>query len=886
MDEEKITESWQSDNADTPVQPEDLLILEDKGDSFVNDPTNSPPISITDDKGMPEGLGGDGKNNHKGRIKSFFVTNKKDIFALFVILLAALLYLSPSLKDGYSFGPTDLGRTLSVLTNLPPSSKPLVHNVINGDIITQGVAWNTLDWKLVHSGHVPLWNDESGTGLPQLLNFESAPFALPSLIGYLFPLNISFLITVLMKLLIAGTGVYFFLRALRASPTASVFAGVSFMLSGPFTGWLGWSISGPLAFIGWISFAALLCYRRTERYKVFGVVLLGLSTAFCIYGGFPEDYVLLAITLIALFLFAGIAFVIRYKKIDFGGIFRIGLGLISGFLLSSPLLLPGISVLRSSVRNVQGADIGLPLKNIALFFAQGYDGLPTTTSTLVHSSYFGSLDYFETASYIGVLAIVFALFAVLALYKRPILIGLAASGAVTFLVIFELGASAPVQHLISDMGLGGVALQRALSLLDFVIAALAGLGLDFFLKNSSLRKIQLKLFASLGAVGLVLVFLWDKATVGTAIVTGTPFSITSVQASAIRQASLLWPTFMLVILLLIDMWLFIGHKDTKVNTKRRIAVSASLLLIIQGGFLIFAGVGINSYSATAYPETAAVEQLQHLVGNSLVGLDGDNENCGTHPVPPCGLRQWEGIGLYPNMNLGYSLSELAMHDPTIPKSYFDAFPVANNDQNGGGTNIFAPAIDSAALARLYGVSYVIIQSPNPIPRGMKYVGSLENNNAVLKVAKVTDSGRFEFVYHTGRDQLVSTRTEKNHSSRRASRRYLSYGKKSVFYSGSHPGDAVYDLSVRAKQSGILYAKITDIAGWHASVNGESVVIKKSAGDLMQISLPKGRDNVVFTYDPALLNIGYYLAILCIILLAGGYLLEQRDYLSRRKTTKA
>ncbi len=820
------------------------------------------------------------------KIKAAFSYREKDILALFVILLAALLYLSPSLKDGYSFGPTDLGRTLSVLTNLPASSGTSVHNVVNGDIITQGVAWNTLDWKLVHSGHVPLWNDESGTGLPQLLNFESAPFALPTLVGYLFPLDISFLITVLVKLLIAGTGVYFLLRFLKTSPAASTFSAVSFMLSGAFTGWLGWSISGPLAFVGWIVLAGLMCYRQKERYRVKGIALLALVTAFCIYGGFPEDYVLMAITLIALFVFGGIAFLIKYRNIDIKGVFLIVGGLLGGFLLSAPLLLPGIGVLKSSVRNVQGADIGLPLKDVALFFAQGYDGFPTTTHTLIHSSYFGSLDYFETASYVGVLAIVFAVLAVFTLYKRPAVVGLIASGIVTFLVVFELGASAPVQHLISDMGLGGVALQRALSLIDFIIAVLAGLGLDFFIKNTHKKPVQIKFLVSLGAVGLILIALWDKSNVGQAVITGTPFSITSSEASAIRQASLLWPTFMLVILLLGDIWLYMGHMDNKVKVTKRIAAFLAFLIVAQGGFLIFAGVGINSYAPTPYPKTEAISDLERLVGNSLVGLDGTNESCGSHPTPPCGLRQWEGIGLYPNMNLGYGLDELAMHDPTIPKAYFDAFPVANNDQNGGGTNLFAPSIDSSALARLYGVLYIIVQPPNPIPKGMKYVASLRHNGVTLKVAEVVNSGRFEFVYGQPPGQLLDVVGAKPASGGdHLARPYRVNEKRTIFYSGSHPSDTVYNLSLTAAKAGILYAKITDISGWHATVNGHSVAIDKSPGDLMEIRLPKGKDNVTFTYAPSLLNAGYWLALVAIVILAGLYILEQSVYRRQSKAKK-
>ncbi len=238
------------------------------------------------------------------------------------------------------------------------------------------------------------------------------------------------------------------------------------------------------------------------------------------------------------------------------------------------------------------------------------------------------------------------------------------------------------------------------------------------------------------------------------------------------------------------------------------------------------------------------------------------------------------------MNLGYGLDELAMHDPTIPKAYFDAFPVANNDQNGGGTNLFAPSIDSSALARLYGVLYIIVQPPNPIPKGMKYVASLRHNGVTLKVAEVVNSGRFEFVYGQPPGQLLDVVGAKPASGGdHLARPYRVNEKRTIFYSGSHPSDTVYNLSLTAAKAGILYAKITDISGWHATVNGHSVAIDKSPGDLMEIRLPKGKDNVTFTYAPSLLNAGYWLALVAIVILAGLYILEQSVYRRQSKAKK-
>ncbi|MGC9156470.1 MAG: hypothetical protein ACP5HZ_12625, partial [Ferrimicrobium sp.] len=255
-----------------------------------------------------------------------------DLVGIGVVVLVALAYLSPALKDGLSFGPAQLGRGLSLLTS--QNHAPPANDVINGDIITQGVAWNTLNWNLVHHGQLPLWNDQSGTGLPQLLNFESAPLALPTLIGYLVPLSISFTMTILIKLLIAGTGAYAVIRLLGARPLVATFAGVTAMLCGSFAGWLGWSVSGPLAWTGWILTAAILLYRAPPGQRGWRYVLLASVTMFCIFGGFPEAYVLMAGSLGLLLVVAAVAIKATHRAVDWHAVARLSVGFGAGLAMS------------------------------------------------------------------------------------------------------------------------------------------------------------------------------------------------------------------------------------------------------------------------------------------------------------------------------------------------------------------------------------------------------------------------------------------------------------------------------------------------------------------------------------------------------------------------
>ena len=91
------------------------------------------------------------------------------------LVTLAVAFVAPALKDGPGFGGfSDLNTTLTALAG---GGHGVVHSETNGDAISQMVSWNALDWRLVHAGHFPLWNDYSVLGMPQFLNFESSASA-------------------------------------------------------------------------------------------------------------------------------------------------------------------------------------------------------------------------------------------------------------------------------------------------------------------------------------------------------------------------------------------------------------------------------------------------------------------------------------------------------------------------------------------------------------------------------------------------------------------------------------------------------------------------------------------------------------------------------------
>ena len=761
-----------------------------------------------------------------------------DLLALAWIVVVAAAYLSPALKDGAAFGPADLGRGLSLLTRILPVAPPL-HNTINGDTITQGVPWNTLDWRLVHHGELPLWNALSGTGMPQMFNFESAPLSFPTIVGYLAPLSASFLVTVAAKLVVAGTGAYVCCRVLGTGPLAGAFGGTSFMLAGAFSGWLGWSVDGPVAWAGWILAACVLAYR--SRGRVREVVLLAVTVAFSLYAGFPESYVLLAIGLGVVLVAAGLATVAARRSVASRGVARLAAGVVAGGLLAAPLLLPGVSLLSGSARNGKDAATGIPLHLAPLLLAQGFYGLPIAGST-----WFGQVNYYETAAYVGVAAIVLALTAAVVHWRRPAVVGLVASVLVGLLVVYQLGAGAPVQHLLSHLGLSAVALQRMQMVLELPVAVLAALGLEAVLRRWRARSVRVALAVSTAAVLAALALMWTKvATARLPPTVNPPLHPPSVATlESLRRSSLIWPTATIVLVLVLLAAASVLAR--RVPDRRAMAAGAAgglALLGAQSAFLLFAGVGLNSYSHDSFPMTPAVATLRSVVGSKLVGLDDGNVDCGSASPrngPFCGVRFWRGAGFYPEMNIGYSVAELGVHDPMTPQAYFDAWPVANAEQVSPiNLNLFVPDVDTVALARRYGVAYVLALPGLAAPPGMRLVATVAGEHLYA----VPGAARFSFAASAA-------------------------GSGAAVTGVAHPGDARYVVDVRTRAAARLEVRVTDVTGWHASADGRPLAIETAAGDLMSVEVPAGAHVVVLDYWPRRLSEGILLAAAALVALAG------------------
>ncbi len=384
---------------------------------------------------------------------------------VWLVALAAAV-LAPALARGGSFGSYDLLSQFGLLK----SPGVVLHNVQAGDQSDQIIPWSTLAWTQVHSGQLPLWNPYSALGMPLAFDWQSASFSVPAVVGYLFPLRLSFTVEVFLTLVIGGAGAYVLGRVLRLGGLACIFLGSVFELSGPMLGWLGWPVSAVFSWSGWLFAAALLVVRG--RHRVRYISFLAVVLAAMIYVGQAE-----ILTIIALALLVFLIALMLLRLSVFGGegpIRRPTLDLvlagIAGSALGAPLILPGLQVISGSQRAVPGGDPAelisgnppLPVHNLIHLAFQGFDGLPIAGNT-----WFGYVEgYSETAAYVGVIVLVLAALGAAMRRRRPVVTAFAA-------VVVCAGAAAFVPPVVSVLYrlpvVGTILWQRALLPLVFAV---------------------------------------------------------------------------------------------------------------------------------------------------------------------------------------------------------------------------------------------------------------------------------------------------------------------------------------------------------------------------------------------------------------------------------
>jgi hypothetical protein len=750
------------------------------------------------------------------------------------VVAAGVVMLLPALIHGASLGPYGQLPRDGVFEHLRTAGYG--QYLQSQDLLLLSFPWHALDWTQVHSGHLPLWNPYNVLGMPLAFNWESAPFSLQTLVSYLGPLRLVLTIPIICNLVIGGTGVYVFCRVLRLGILGAAMAGTVFELSGPFVSLLGWQDPAVMCWAGWLFAVTMLILRGRHRLRY--AAAFALIVALAGYGGQPETLFLLGLALV---LVVATMFVVRaLRKESVRSFMRpirdLVIAAIAGLAIFSPLALPALQLSRTSVRTkwepidnvatahtlTHGKVVGqaLSFHDLTHLIFQTFDGLPSLGGT-----WFADRgNFFDSAAYLGVIAIVLAIVAVVVRRRDDVVIGI----AVMTVCMFGL-AFVPLVVSFADQlpVVGSFLWNRALLPMSFGVAVLAGMGTDLVERWHSDRKLSQWLLYGFAAAAAVLVALWLFGR----------GQLPAAEAT-VRAHSFIWPAVATAVGLFVALLLWSVRarrmmEATGAPTKRVGQIAAAVLLAVQSAFLVSVGATLWTSGAQFLPTTPELVALQRAVGSTTVGF-GSNANC---IFPPA-------LGIRANLNAAYALSEFTVYDPMTPLRYFSSWQAMSGQTLGNyrSANIFCPAVTTATLARLYGVSYVLESRGARGPTGAVFDGYIGNEAlyripgaAAATLSALGQGGRLPGVGAPGSPVSVS-----------------------------HPDPASWSLHTDSATPRVLRLRLTDVTGWHASIDGKPLQLRPYSGIMLQAVVPAGRHAIDLHYWPSAFSVGIVLAVCSVL----------------------
>jgi hypothetical protein len=291
----------------------------------------------------------------------------------------------------------------------------------------------------LREGHLPLWTRLIGGGFPLVGEGQIGAFFLPNLLAFgLLPAALAYNLTLLFALLTAASGMYVFVRRLRLGRLASLFAAISFALSGIFIPQLTHhTLIQGISLLPWIMVATTLLI---EKFSWRRVVLWSVLVSQQIFTGFPQ-----AVFITLLFAFG---WTLWHKKYFL---------LLGPFLLALALgavqLLPSYEFLTQS--NAEGGFsasdatyFSYPPKHLQTFIQPFLLGNPAV-GTYPHFSQFDGSIFWENTGFFGTIGLLLAVAgAALAITKRmrvhQFFLWSAAAG-----LLFMMGTHSPLYVIFS-----------------------------------------------------------------------------------------------------------------------------------------------------------------------------------------------------------------------------------------------------------------------------------------------------------------------------------------------------------------------------------------------------------------------------------------------------
>jgi hypothetical protein len=388
------------------------------------------------------------------------------------------------------------------------------------DFLHQYYAFRSFAATSLASGHLPLWNPYTFSGMPFQADIQSAIFYLPNMALTLFAggghLDAWWLeLSMIAHYALAGTGMYLLAKDLRLEPVYALFAGIVYSFSGFMVGHL--IHQGFIYQAAWFPLIFLFFRRGLLERALRPAIVAGLLLGHAILAGAPQITLYIVFFLFAYYCFeltrlpsAGRAKELLRMSLCAAGPIAVAL------LLTAVQLLPTMELAplsqRADITYEKAAEGSLGYGQLITFAVPKYFGASGAQgSTFLHPG-LAYWQYWETTAYFGIGALAFACIGLFALRKDRFVLFLGAMAA--FGVLYALGNNFFLHSLFHEYVPGFDNFRvpgRMVLYADFAGAILAAFGLRHLTELVSTRSpAARKVALGMGVAALVL-FLAGQA---------------------------------------------------------------------------------------------------------------------------------------------------------------------------------------------------------------------------------------------------------------------------------------------------------------------------------------------------------------------------------------
>lgn len=802
--------------------------------------------------------------------------------SLAAVFLAPLILLAPALGPGRVLSSADMVMDWHLFWSAQYKGYTGPRNGLIGDPVMQLIPARRLASDEIRAGRLPFWNPHAYAGAPLLGNSQSGVFD---------PLGLPYLLThepdrasvwvALLRLWVAGAGVWLLVRRLGGSLAAAALGGIAYSCGGFMVVWLLFPLASSGAWFPWAIFAAEgLASTRSVRAGI-GVALALAASAL---GGQVEVAFFAAV--------AVVAYVVT-RAMQLGGkdLARIartvallcGAGVLCA-ALSAIHVLPFLEALSqgslAASREYATAGATLPWLRVpgdrlALLLFPYLYGRPVQGEVNLWPA---SANFCEASgAYLSLLGLGLAVLGTLTSRRCSPARVLAPLGtvawlySVSFTPLYAAALHVPAFRLAPP--------QRCVFVALLAGAVLAGLGVDALVRQGAVRvrrgaAIMALVLASLGVAALVS---------GMWMMSGRPGERGPVQLLASNPVTRDWVTALAgradpsvlgggtaFARLYLFPWAAIALASAAALelTRRRRAWAVPVLVVVVGADLLAFGHGFNPGipAAWTYPRTPALEELRRVAGDGRVLV-----------------LDW---GMPPDLATYYGLDDVIGYD-AIGRARLEGLMTLAGPFQPGPLHFRLGLFDryDSPVIDLLGVRAVAstrnLQSP-----GLRLVHRIGRTNIYQNIrafARAFVPSEVVLVRDLEQAHETALRTHPDPTAtalvEAPPATDLRAGAGTVGWRRLEPGSI--ELNAAMGRPGIVVVSEAYDPGWHAEVDGRPGPVYPCDLALMAIPVPGGSHRVTLHYRPRLWPLAVVLSSLGAVVSGVGLAWPRRKRLIPR-----